>query len=133
MGARSFERRQYYCSPACGGGRYCRKEWYDTAVREAAALAERMGPGWKPNVWENLGWHYDVANGIGRITVDGNPVRSYTAWINAGVSASGGKGFPIQFIQSASDPEEAWGLVVQEARTFVSRINNGLADILNSN
>lgn len=47
-----------YCSPACGGG--CTLEAYRKAEHEAIALASRLGPNWKPVVWENLGWHYKV-------------------------------------------------------------------------
>lgn len=28
------------------------------AVRDAATLCKRLGPGWKPCVWENMGWHH---------------------------------------------------------------------------
>lgn len=28
------------------------------ATEAAAKLAEELGPGWKPEVWENLGWHH---------------------------------------------------------------------------
>lgn len=51
-----------YCSPLCGGG--CTKAAHDKAVAEANALVLRMkGSGWKPRVWENLGWHYEVHAG----------------------------------------------------------------------
>jgi hypothetical protein len=116
---------QYYCSPRCGGGHFCRKEWYDSAVSNAAKLAEVMGDGWTPNVFENLGWYYDASNGIGRITTsidhrDGSV--TYTAWINTPEH---------QFITHNRDPQEAWGMAVQDARTFMARLQADLADILN--
>lgn len=52
-----------YCSPACGGK--CTWAAYQKAKRGAAALAKTMGPGWKPKVWENLGWHFKVVRGDG--------------------------------------------------------------------
>lgn len=45
-----------YCSPGCGYG--CTYEAYLTAHIKAERLAHRCGKGWKPRVWENLGWHY---------------------------------------------------------------------------
>ncbi len=51
-----------YCAPACGRG--CTKSEYDRAVTLSNELVSRMkGKGWKPRVWENLGWHYEVYNG----------------------------------------------------------------------
>jgi hypothetical protein len=53
--------RGIYCSPACGGG--CTHREFTDATRRAAKLAARLGDGWKPRVWENLGWHYTVELG----------------------------------------------------------------------
>lgn len=48
-----------YCSPACGfGAPFCTWDGFQRATREAADLAARLGPGWEPSVWENIGWHY---------------------------------------------------------------------------
>lgn len=48
-----------YCSPACGGGRT--HAAYMRAQREAAALCKQF-PGFKPRVWENVGWHWGIVN-----------------------------------------------------------------------
>lgn len=56
-----------YCSPACGGS--CTQAAHDKAQREASKLAKRLGKGWKPRVWENLGWHYKAISPCGRIKV----------------------------------------------------------------
>ncbi len=45
-----------YCSPACGGG--CTRAAFERAKEDAAKLCARLGPGWTPHVWENLGWHW---------------------------------------------------------------------------
>lgn len=58
-----------FCSPACGGK--CTKSAYDKAQRKAAALCDRLGPGWTPRVHENLGWHYSAINGEMSIREDG--------------------------------------------------------------
>lgn len=49
-------RGEIYCSPGCGYG--CTHKAYLTACLKAERIARRCGPGWKPRVWENLGWHY---------------------------------------------------------------------------
>jgi hypothetical protein len=50
-----------YCSPACGVR--CTKSEHDEAHRLAAELCASLGDGWKPRVWENLGWHYSAEKG----------------------------------------------------------------------
>lgn len=54
-------RGKIYCSPACGGG--CTYAEYLSAKTKAAKLVKRLGRGWKPRVWENLGWHYQAVKG----------------------------------------------------------------------
>lgn len=49
------------CAKWCGFG--CTQKAFDQATREAKALAKSLGPGWKPDVWENWGWNYTVSNG----------------------------------------------------------------------
>lgn len=44
-----------YCSPRCGGN--CKHKDYLLAVKTAAAMADELGPGWKPVVFENMGWY----------------------------------------------------------------------------
>jgi hypothetical protein len=51
-----------YCSPACGGG--CTLKEYDRACQAAQALCKRLGRGWEPVVYENLGWHWHVRRGM---------------------------------------------------------------------
>jgi hypothetical protein len=117
---------QFYCSPRCGGGRFCRKEWYDRAVSEGDALAAVLGDGWAPRVWENLGWHYEVHKGAATVHVhrdhrDGT--TSYSAWIEA-------RGAHPQIIAHAADPHDALGFAVQDARTLIARpFNESLASI----
>lgn len=51
-----------YCSPACGAG--CTVREHRRAVRDADALVRRLrGSGWRPVVWENLGWHFRAVSG----------------------------------------------------------------------
>ncbi|TPL42663.1 MULTISPECIES: hypothetical protein [unclassified Mesorhizobium] len=120
----------FYCSPRCGGGKFCRHEWYVAAKRNAEALAARMGDGWQVKIWENLGWHYTVEKGHVTIHVNedrnapfdpqaGYPVRSYSAWIQPGVVIAD---HVIQIIEAAENPEDALGFAVQAARTAMSRM-----------
>ena len=48
-----------FCSPACGHG--CSFVAYELAVQESKKLAKELGKGWRPVVWENLGWHWKAA------------------------------------------------------------------------
>lgn len=47
-----------FCSPACGGR--CTFAEYTKANKDAENLARTLGAGWKPRVWENLGWHFSA-------------------------------------------------------------------------
>lgn len=64
-----------YCSSWCGCR--CTKRMYDAAVRGARSLCADLGPGWQPEVHENVGWHYKARSECGRISVFGT--TSYTA------------------------------------------------------
>lgn len=52
---------EIYCSPWCGGG--CKYSDYEKATKDANMVANELGDGWVPHVWENLGWKYKVVNG----------------------------------------------------------------------
>ena len=54
-------RGHVYCSPACGAK--CLYTDYVEARRTAQMMAEALGPGWKPQVWENMGWFFRVERG----------------------------------------------------------------------
>lgn len=51
-----------YCSPACGHG--CTRAEYEECRAHARELCARLGKGWKPDVWENVGWHYAARRGV---------------------------------------------------------------------
>lgn len=54
-------RGRIYCSPACGGD--CTLAVFRAATAAAEKLAVKLGEGWEPRVWENLGWHWEVLRG----------------------------------------------------------------------
>jgi len=39
------------------------------AMKAARSLAKKLGRGWKPRVWANSGWHYQVVSPCGRLVV----------------------------------------------------------------
>ena len=69
-------RNGIYCSPACGGS--CTKADFDKATREAKKLAKKLGGDWKPEVWENLGWHWNVINGEVRMSLRRDGYNCFT-------------------------------------------------------
>lgn len=99
----TVEKPKSKCAKWCGRG--CTHAEYEAARAGATALAKRLGPGWKANVWENLGWHYSAVSRRGFVKVHPNIQRgriaSYTAFI-------GEKNFPGgRFAEHGSTPEKA--------------------------
>ena len=90
-----------YCAPACGSG--CTLEEHDEAVRKAAALAKKLGPAWEPNVWENMGWHYNAVCGSASVS----PMSSGKYWSSV---YFGGK----QFMGNGHSPLKALAIAVAE-------------------
>lgn len=91
-----------FCSPACGMG--CTRFDRDRAEVSASALAQQLGPGWAPRVWENLGWHFEATAADGQFAVvvrisGGRPVFSAT------LSRAGGAG--QWFASSPESPRAA--------------------------
>lgn len=64
-----------FCSPACGGR--CKKTDYDRATELAGILATKLGRGWVPRVWENLGWYFEVKKGAATVSLESG--GKYTA------------------------------------------------------
>lgn len=62
-----------YCSPRCGFK--CKMRAHDRALKEGQELADRLGHGWVPRIWENTGWNYAVARGV--VTI--HPAREGSA------------------------------------------------------
>ena len=80
-----------------------------------------MGRGWKPHIWENLGWHYSV--GIKYATVhatkyDGK-VSGYWATVNA----------ESQFTARGNDPRKAFRKALAASDAALKRWNEARADL----
>jgi len=90
-----------YCSPGCGGG--CTWEAYEAAVAHASELCERLGEGFEPRVWENLGWHFEAVAHDRRIRVrDYGYKHPHTVRYHVEVRAGGD-----QFFAKGDDLDEA--------------------------
>src|SRR5262249_43953449 len=119
----------FYCSPRCGCK--CTKAAFDEATKQADDLAAQLGDGWEPYVWENGGWHWQLAKGIGEghdlCGVIIRPDRFDGGFRAEFRSALTGTKTVTQFFAEAKTAEDAIGAVRQDARTFISRLEADLA------
>lgn len=67
-----------YCAPACGCG--CTYTGYLAAQKSGAALAKRLGKGWRPRVHENCGWHFSAISPCSAVEVHDHGSNGY--WAN---------------------------------------------------
>jgi hypothetical protein len=107
-------RGEVYCSSACGGG--CTKAAHDEAERRATELAKRMGEGWKPRVWENLGWHYAVISPCGRLKIHPSIGDRYLAFLGEADSYGG------RWAEHGDTPEEAARSAIAHAKLEAANI-----------
>lgn len=114
-----------YCAPACGFG--CTLAAFHDAVAAAEKLAARVGNGFAPRVWENLGWHYEIVKGTSPgfpgmplVSVSEPRAGRFIVFLNTSP----------QFVEEASDPLDGVGFAIQRARTMVRRVENDVASIL---
>lgn len=105
------------CASWCGRG--CTKAEWEEARSGSKALVKELGPGWRPRVWENLGWHYSAVNGHVNVHPDRVQAMSaqtgkkflvtrpfFTAFISVDLDSSGGRWFdhgktPKQAVEKA--------------------------------
>ena len=101
-----------YCSPACGRG--CTRAEHGEAVRKARELAQRLGDGWEPEVWENLGWFYKVEKGLAAI----HPSRTggYTVYFNS----------QHQVVANADTPEQALSAALRRAKAVAHALEKDI-------
>lgn len=106
-----------YCAPACGLG--CTWLAFKRVTRAAEALARRLGKGWEPEVWENLGWHYSVTRGgkRGKVKITESDGR-FRVWLSE--DGLGTLGLWIVEADFAR-PEDAVVAQLREARAAVAR------------
>lgn len=113
------QRGKIYCAPACGGG--CTLEAFNLATKRANILCARLGHGWRPRIWENLGWHYSAVSSCGRWKVHAHHHKSgvtYSAFLGAADSPGG------FWAESGETPEAAmrntWDAAKGQIAEFVS-------------
>jgi len=104
------------CAKWCGRG--CTEAEYQRAVRAGAALAARLGKGWKPVVWENLGWHHQAVSPCGRLKVHPNHGKGFTAFLGEADFPGG------TWAESGATPKAAVRAVVCDARRDVASITS---------
>lgn len=98
-----------YCAPACGAS--CTWAEYQTALEKAKALSKMLGAGWKPIVFENMGWHFKANKGE-------CSVRQYGATgYNAFLDAEGG-----QFIGRGKTALSAYGHALRQMREHINSL-----------
>jgi hypothetical protein len=119
---RAVRRGKLYCAPACGGG--CTIAEFDLAMAAACACARALGNGWVPDVYENLGWHWQVARtGLGSTEFTVSRARGDTAyWANLIICGK-------QECAYAESAQEAVQIVLRSAATNAAHIINALAMI----
>jgi len=118
----------HYCSPACGGGKFCTKSDYDNAVKHANDLVAALGEGWSTDIWENLGWHYAAKNKCMKVYAHRNHGGgwTYSAWIEPDVEIGNAV---VQIIEYSDDPNDALGTAKQKAWEVIHRIRAALTDL----
>ncbi len=114
-----------YCSPRCGGGPViCSIKRYEHAVDVANEVARDLGHGWKPEVFENLGWHARVVSPCGRINISlptRPDVTGYMAFLGPKKIQPGGK-----WAERGRTPREAIENVLNAAREDLGLIEETL-------
>ena len=95
-----------YCSPACGFG--CTWAAYQQALKEGAALAKRLGKGWKTRTWERGSrssrsgtWYWSVKDSTGVLDMHQTGKKKYTLYVERVVGTSG------NFVVEGTTPEKA--------------------------
>lgn len=100
-----------YCAPWCGRG--CTWAEHQAAVAGAARLVGRLGPGWKPQVHENLGWHYGAISRCGQVKVSPSGKRGFMAFFGDAGRPGG------QWVAHGPTPQRAVDIVVAAVKAQV--------------
>lgn len=119
-----------YCAPACGGR--CTHAAYVQTKRRAAVLCKKLGRGWKPEVWENLGWHFAATKGGLRV-YGGQKISprsrktSWTAIWNCPENTGGS--FGLSYSISAYTPRGAVRLILALMQVTRNTLNSTIAEL----
>ena len=102
------------CAKWCGSG--CTEEAYQKARRGGAALAKQLGKGWKPRVWENMGWHFAAVSSCGRLEVHSHGGRSFTAYLGEADQPGG------RWAEHGKTPKAAVKATVREGKRELAEV-----------
>lgn len=125
---------RFYCSPACGGGKFCTWAEYQEVTKKAAALAAKLserGGRWEPRVHENLGWHYCAVLTTSARGLHDQPLM-FKMYESSGYSCMFGEGEASgdcawHDSQHYSTPFRALAATLLQIRRYVARRNKELA------
>ncbi|HTG95752.1 MAG TPA: hypothetical protein VL866_24340 [Pyrinomonadaceae bacterium] len=122
-------RGPFYCSPWCGAN--CTIAAYDAACFKGKALAEQLGPNWKPRIWENMGWYYCAIDASGYWKVHAHEYADgdvhYTAFLGEPGSAGG------KWAESGKTPQAAIEKTKHVARAALRELRKVIdASLVNS-
>lgn len=86
-------------------------------MKAAQALAKRLGEGWSANIFENMGWHFQVAKGVCAISKSKHGRKTvYTVYFNSA----------RQFVVTAGTPEQALSTMRSYANAHMKKIIHDL-------
>ncbi len=104
-----------YCAPGCGRG--CKYSEYVGAKIAAKAICSALGKGWKPVLWENLGWHFKAVSPAGLVEVYGRRRADESYW-----ATSRSDSVP-QICGNWSTPRAAVNGILKEAKKRIAAYN----------
>jgi hypothetical protein len=112
---------EIFCAPACGFG--CKKLDFDRVTERATALAKKLGDGWRPRVWENGGWHFEVTKGAATVCLAaGGEYR-------ASVRFSFNDAHQNCVSESRIDPREAVEALIAQMNRRVATLSRALVSV----
>ncbi|MCI0408483.1 MAG: hypothetical protein L0191_07960 [Acidobacteria bacterium] len=108
---------EIYCSPACGHG--CTMAEHDEAIRKARTLALKLGKGWRPEIWENMGWYWAVVNGGLKV----HPTYSIRGRVTGFMAFVGDPDSPGgRWVEHGETPKEAISKVLAVAKAEIKAL-----------
>lgn len=103
-----------HCSPACGHG--CTIQDYREANKAALDLAKRLGTGWVPDVWENIGWHHAALSPGRNIRVLPTKTSGYIAFLSGEA-------------ETGETPEKAVLTIIKQSLNKLNRAAKTLSEV----
>lgn len=98
----------------------------DDAERNARNLVNKLhGKGWKPRVWENMGWHYEAISGPVQVYPSSDGSNRFWCMVSSDPKrGGGGAGFwTPQRTKYFKDPNRAVKDAMKDVYAFVERVN----------